>query len=189
MLKDLINNKTAVHSRDIRLKTFAHKGNQVIVEGILKDSRTVKIFQMTGEIKEPGIVHHMAIRLLIQGYPLMITDAEAEMIQVPEKECRQTLDTIEKIKGLEIKSGLSAKIRNIMGGKKGCTHLCQLLTVMTQEIVQGFLTNERREKGPVPTSLDNFQDKAFLLNSCRMWTPDGTKMKKLKQTIEKNRAG
>ncbi|MCP4023792.1 MAG: DUF2889 domain-containing protein, partial [Desulfobacteraceae bacterium] len=180
MLKQLIENKKELHSRDIRLKTFAHKENQIIVEGVLKDMRNIKIYQMSGEEKTPGIVHHMAIQLLIQGDPLVIKDAEAQMLKVPEKECRQTLDTIEKIKGIQIKSGLTQKIHNIMGGKRGCTHLHQLLTAMIQEIVQGWLSHKRKERSPVPTSLKNFKDKAFLVDSCRMWTPDGPRMLKLK---------
>ena len=62
------------------------------------------------------------------------------MIKVPMPECPETLDTLEKRKGLEIRSGLSKNNRNIMGGKKGCTHLCTLIIAMGQKIVHGWLT-------------------------------------------------
>ncbi|MCD4721588.1 MAG: DUF2889 domain-containing protein [Desulfobacula sp.] len=184
MLNKIIENKSKIHTRDIRLATYPHTDSSVIIHGVLKDQRYIRVFDITGAVMEPGVIHHMDVKLLIKSDPLMIEDAEVEMIHVPMSECSTTLDTIEKLKGLKIKSGFSKKIRDIMGGKRGCTHLCQLIIVMGQEIVHGWLTQKRKDKSPVPKDLDSLNDKNFLIDSCRMWTRQGPKMKSLEQAIK-----
>jgi hypothetical protein len=184
MLNKIIENKSKIHTRNIQLATYPHTDSRVIVHGILKDWRYIRVFDITGAVREPGVIHHMDVKLLIRSDPLMIEDAEGEMIHVPMPECTATLDTIEKLKGLEIKSGFSKSIRNIMGAKRGCTHLCQLIIVMGQEIVQGWLTEKRKDKLPVPKDLDSFSEKKFLIDSCRMWSSQGAKIKNLERAIK-----
>jgi len=184
MLKNLINDKPRVHTRNIRLATYPHTDSKVLVHGELKDIRYIPVFDITGEVKEPGIIHHMTLLLLIAPDPLRIIDAEAEMLTIPITECRTTLDRVELIKGLEIKAGFTGQVRKIMGGTNGCTHLCGLVTVMAQEIVHGWLTQKRREKSPVPQALGDIKEKKFLIDSCRIWKEDGPRMKQLVRAIQ-----
>ncbi|THB75311.1 MAG: DUF2889 domain-containing protein [Desulfobacteraceae bacterium] len=187
MLKDLISNRAPIHTRDIRLATFPHKDNTIIVEGILHDQRAIDIFDITGEIKPAGTVHHMGLWLMIRSDPLTIIDAQADMMTVPLDACRQTLDTVEPVIGLEIRSGFTQQVKSIMGGNKGCTHLCHLLTVMSQEIVHGVLTHKRREPVGIPASFDAIENSEFLIDSCRMWTADGPKIKSIESALAARR--
>ena len=187
MLKDIINDKPRIHTRNISLTTYPISKTEIITEGILLDKSYQKIFTIAGNVKEPGIIHHMVIRLLIKGDPLTIIDAEAEMLNVPVEECKITLDTLDKIKGIEIKSGFSNLIRKIMGDKNGCTHIAHLVMVMGQEIVHGWLTHKRKNKSAIPENIENFQGKDFILNSCRLWVKDGPRMKSLVQALQKDK--
>lgn len=189
MMKKLIKNKAAIHTRDISLATHPHPDSGIIVHGILKDQRKTAIFDVTGALLKPGIIHHMEVILLIKSDPLRIEDAEADMIHVPTPECRTTLDTIEKLKGLEIRSGFSKNIRRIMGGKAGCTHLSQLVLAMGQEIVHGWLSHKRKEYSPAPKDFDHFDEKQFLIDSCRMWTKTGPKLKNLEKAMKREIPG
>jgi len=56
---------------------------------------------------------------------------------------------------------------------------------MSQEIVQGWLTDKRKDKSPVPKDLDSFAEKKFIIDSCRMWTSNGPKIKKIEQAVKK----
>ena len=125
----------------------------------------------------------MAVTLLIDPSPLTIVQAEAEMIVVPMEECRATLDRIDPLIGIVIKSGFSSQIRKIMGGNRGCTHLCTLVVAMGQEIVHGWLTQKRSKKAPLPVSLDAVEEKGYLIDSCRIWKKGGPKMQEMLQTI------
>ncbi len=187
MLKDIIKERSKIHTRDISMATYPHTDSQVLVHGELKDQRYVPIFDVTGKVKAPGIIHHMSATLLIDPDPLTIIQAEAQMLTVPLAECRVTLDRIALLSGVEIKSGFSSQIRGIMGGNRGCTHLCGLVVAMGQEIVHGWLTQKRSKKSPIPASLDDVKEKNYLIDSCRIWKKDGPKMKEMLQAIEKKR--
>ncbi|MCK5685000.1 DUF2889 domain-containing protein [bacterium] len=184
MLNTIVNNKPKIHTRNISLATYPHTDSRVLIHGVLIDERHIKIFDITGNLLEPGIVHHLDVKLLIKFDPLTIKKAQGTMIKVPMKECPDTLDTFEKLKGLTIKSGFSKNIHNIMGGKKGCTHICNLIVAMGQEIVQGWLTHKRQNKSPLPQSLETFSESNYIIDSCRMWTNHGPKIKKLEQAIK-----
>lgn len=187
MLDNIIENLPKVHSRDIRLATYSHSDSSVIVHGILKDERYKKIFDVTGEVVDPGIVHHIDVKLLIRPEPLRIEEARGTMLKVPMNECRQTLELVENLTELEIKSGFSKQIRDRIGGPNGCTHLCNLVIAMGQEIVQGWLTHKRQKQSPVPADWESFRDRRFLVNSCRMWAENdgrpGPKLALLKKSM------
>ncbi len=188
MLRDIIKNRSNIHTRDICLSTYPHTDSQVLVHGELKDQRYTSVFDVTGMARAPGVVHHMSIALLIDPDPLTIIQAEAEMITVPMVECRSTLDLVNKLIGVEIKPGFSSQIRQIMGGNRGCTHLCGLVVAMGQEIVHGWLTQRRSKKSPIPIALENVKEKDFLIDSCRIWKKDGPKMKEMLNVIEQKGA-
>jgi hypothetical protein len=185
MLNKIIENKLKIHTRDISLATYSHTDSKIIIHGVLKDQRHVKIWNLAGEVKEPGTIHHMDVKLLIRPNPLTIEDACAQMLTIPMPECSDTLDIVEKLKGVEIKAGFSRDIRRIMGGNKGCTHLCKLVSVMAQEIVHGWLTEKNRENSPIPQDKKSFNEKVFLIDSCRMWEKDGPRVKALEEKIKK----
>lgn len=187
MLRNLIKTRPEIHTRDIRLSTHAHAGQGILVHGVLKDQRCMKIIDVTGTLLEPGVIHHMEAVLFIQDNPLRIVDAEADMIHIPIPQCRTTLDTVEKLKGLEIKPGFSKNIRTLMGGKKGCTHLAQLILAMGQEIVQGWLCHKRDADSIKVKDLDPKDAQTYLMDSCRMWTKTGPKTIQLKTAIKQNR--
>jgi hypothetical protein len=183
LLKEIINQKKSIHNRNISLVTYPHNDSEIIVEGTLMDRRGKKIFNILGKVVEPGIVHHMVVRLLVKGNPLMIVHAEAEMHHVPMEDCRSTLVSLEKIIGIEVRSGFSNIIRKTIGGKNGCTHLTHLVTVMGQEIVHGWLTHKRSDSKSVPERIDSFTGSEYILNSCKMWTKEGPRWKSLEKKI------
>ncbi len=186
-LKELIKNKKKIHTRNIKLATFSVNASELVVHGALLDERFQKVFDITEKELSPGVIHHMEIYLLIHANPLRIAKAEAFMPHVPMSQCKETLDVIKNIEGLEIKAGFSKKIKDFMGSTKGCTHLTHLLTVMGQEIVHGWLTAKRKKKTKIPKSIDQITEKKFILNSCKLWTEDGPKIQAIKEAIEKKR--
>jgi len=184
MLREMIKERSKIHTRNISLTTYPQSDSRVLVQGELKDQRYIPVFDVTGKPRAPGTIHHMSVFLLIDPNPLTIIQAEARMLTVPMEECQATLDRVAQLQGVEIKSGFSSQIRQIMGGNRGCTHLCGLVVAMGQEIVHGWLTQKRSKESPIPASLDQVKEKEFLIDSCRIWKKDGPKMKEILQAIE-----
>ncbi len=69
MLTEIIKNRSRIHTRDIMHATYPHSDSRIIVHGVLKERRYMKIFNITGDIPEPGIVHYLDVKLLIKSGP------------------------------------------------------------------------------------------------------------------------
>lgn len=177
-------NGSPFHSRSIEMKSYALDDDTILVEGWLREDRSAPVYALTGEKIEPGPLHHMVIRLRLGGTPPTILDAEAEMEHVPLDFCRSTLERIKDVIGLEIRAGFKKKVRAGMGGEQGCVHLAHLLTVMSQAAFQGHVAHKRRNRQPLPESLEAVVGLDALLGSCRAWGREGPKVTQLKSVLE-----
>ncbi len=119
-----------------------------------------------------------SLKELITGDPLHGRSIDMKTYALDE-------DTIQKVIGLEISAGFQKKVRELMGGEKGCAHLTHLLTVMSQAAFQGYVAHKRRDQRPVPRSLEDVEGLEYLLGSCRAWRADGPKVVNLKAAIER----
>ncbi len=161
-----------IHSRNIEVSTYAYDEQRIIVAGFLKDDRFQESHSMTGERFPSGAIHHMTIRLLVNCSTLLIEDIDVDLISVPRAVCRETIDCLLPIKGLTITKGFTAKVKKIAGGKKGCTHLVELILAMAPAAIQGFAAYQSRK----PFLPDH--DRAnmmlnFLVDTCHAWREDG----------------
>lgn len=175
-LKELIP-ETALHERRIEVQSYALERDRLIVEGRLIDDRLISTFEIDNSLKEPGVVHHMCIRLLLGGWPLTILDAEAEMETVPHELCPSTMDSISKVIGLEISSGFMERVRKKIGGVKGCAHLTYLLTAMATTAIQGYWCKKTSTPMPERSNLKDYPEIFSLLNTCALWGADGPLMR------------
>ena len=172
-----------LHTRNIEVTTYDYDGQRIIVEGFLKDDRFQKFHGMTGETFPRGVVHHMAIRLLVNCSNLLIEDVHVDLISVPRKVCRETIDCLSSIKGLTITKGFTAKVKKLAGGNKGCTHLVELIQAMAPAVFQGFAAQQSQK----PTAFDSDQAKKiiqYLTNTCHVWQEDGPYVEVLKKRFD-----
>jgi Protein of unknown function (DUF2889) len=183
-LVDAIKKENRIHQRVLDMSTYALDDEKVVVEGTLRDERFRPIYELSGQKREEGVVHHMIIRLVVGGLPLRILDAEADMPHVPMPLCVTTRESVKKIIGLKIKSGFGEKVHKLIGGVEGCAHLTHLLTVMVQEALHGYWTHKMRKPEPPPGSLEEIEGLSYLLNSCSMWRKDGPILQEIKEFLE-----
>jgi hypothetical protein len=162
-----------IHSRSLDLKTYPLEEDRIIVEGWLKDERFKRGYGLDGQVRKEGLVHHMAVRLLVGGMPPTILDAEAEMGHVPHELCYSTQDSIKKVIGLAIKSGFGEIVHKMIGGVEGCAHLAHLVMVMGQEAVHGYWTHKLAGQPPAPRPLEGIESLSYVINSCFLWREDG----------------
>ncbi len=178
-----------IHTRNISLATYPAKDNSVIVEGILKDDRKVGIYIATGEKKPPGIIHQMIIRMLVGPPGITIQEVEVEMIDVPREQCHETRESISRLKGLQVRSGFTAIVKDLMGGNNGCAHMTALVTSMAHEVVQGYYTyfanmNEYKSEDAKTEAYKKGLN-SFLEDTCHVWRKGGPLMTKLQEGSEK----
>jgi hypothetical protein len=171
--------KQEIHTRRIDITTYEGGFDSIFVEGVLTDERLVNSFRPTGERYPPGTVHHMIIRLKIQGPKLVIEDIDVEMPTVPRQECLETLESLLPIKGIPIVSGFTGRVKDLVGGTKGCAHLVALLTAMAPAAVQGAWVAMTRKPGDPATYLPGAVER--IKNTCRVWRSDGPMMKDIQK--------
>ena len=181
-LKEKINGKP-IHSRSLDLKTYPLEEDRILVEGWLKDERFKRGYALDGEMRKEGLIHFMAVRLLVGGMPPTILDVEAEMTHVPHELCHSTQETIKKIVGLKIKSGFGEVVHKMIGGVKGCAHLAHLVMVMGQEAVHGNWTHKLASHPPEPRPFEEIEGFSYVLNSCSLWREEGPLHRKIKASL------
>ncbi len=161
-----------IHTRQIQFATYKCSDDTFIVEGVLKDDRLADSFGPVG-LRSPGTIHHMIIRMMVKGLDLHIEDIEVEMPTLPNEYCIETIKCLEPIKGMQIVSGFTSKVKNLVGGAKGCVHLVALLTAMAPAAFQGVFSGlDRKYKAPgiVGQKMEN---------TCWVWRTDGPLMSSL----------
>jgi len=171
-----------LHSRKIEVTTYDYDEQRMIVEGSLKDDRFQESHAITGEKFPSGVIHHMAIRLLVNCSTLLIEDIDVDLISVPREACRETIGCLAPIKGLTITKGFTAKVKKLAGGKRGCTHLVELILAMAPAAIQGYATYQSRKQAVFDP------DRAkmilqFLVNTCHAWREDGPFVEMFKKKL------
>ena len=171
-----------LHTRNIEVTTYDYDRQRIIVEGVLKDEIFQESHAITGETFPSGIIHHMAIRLLVDCSNLLIEDVDVDLISMPRDVCRETIDCLAPIKGLTITGGFTFKIKKIAGGNRGCIHLVELLEAMAPAVFQGFAAQQTQK----PVVFDPDRAKKMLhwvVNTCHPWREDGPFVKMSKKKL------
>lgn len=164
-----------VHIRQTEIRTYDLGDHQILLEATLRDTRTPPA---AGDSPEAAmvLVHDLVARIRVQGPDLTIAGVEAEMPQIPREGCREVLADMKKLVGLRIISGYTQKVKDLVGGAKGCSHLTHLFISLGPAAVQGYWAAYGRKPGA--RSLSN-PALARVIDSCRVWRRDGPLVRSL----------
>ena len=173
-----------VFSRTINISCYENDQDSIIVEGEIKDIRLCPYYLVTGEKKDPGILHNMKITMKVTGNTITISDIKVEMIYYPREECIEANKNIERLNGLSITKGFTKAVKDIIGGNKGCTHVANCILAMAPAIVQGFWAYKAQK--PITKEFTNQGSMShYLIDTCYVWRKDGPMIKKLSETLNK----
>jgi hypothetical protein len=176
--------KKKVFSRTIDITCYEDGQDSILVEGEIKDTRLCPYYLVTGEKKDPGILHNMKITMKVTGNTLTISDIHVDMLHYPREECIDANTNIQKLNGLSITKGFTKAVKDIIGGTKGCTHVANCILTMAPAAVQGFWANKAQK--PVTKEFANKGSMShYLIDTCYVWRKDGPMIKKLSETLNK----
>jgi len=173
------------HRRSIEMATYPAGENHIITHGRLHDIRLKDYYKFTGERVDSGTLHDMEIILLLKTPRLIIEDIEVIINTVPREDCLLIEKSLNKIIGMSISGGFSAKVREISGGTLGCTHLVHLLTTMAPAIRQGYWAYVF-QKDVSKTQNDSRSESlsSGLKDSCFAWREEGEAYQKLSKFMK-----
>jgi len=125
-----------VHTRRITCQGFRRQDGLWDIEGSLIDTRTeeMKTFGR-GRITPGEHLHEMWLRMTVDAQ-LVVRSIDAKTVHAPYHACPHFPDRFSKLVGQRIEPGWTAKVRLLLGGRWGCTHLVELLGPLATTAVQ-----------------------------------------------------
>jgi hypothetical protein len=171
-----------IHKRSITIDSSVLNDEEFIFTGTLVDMRFKENILLTGEIKPPGPIHHMIIRLLVKFPEFIIKEIEVEMPAYPRPQCIETKDCLMPLVGTSIGSGFTRNVKNAAGGIKGCAHLVKLVLAMAPAIIQGYWSYRSGKKESYKDSdlVEKMLD--LTADTCHVWRKDGETIHKIRNT-------
>lgn len=173
-LADMAGERT--HVRTIEMTTRRTDDFHILCTGRFRDVRLFPSTGFLGNDFEAGDLHNLTIHVLVRTPELVIEDIEVSIDVVPLADCPAVAHSLDAIVGQSITRGFTATVKNLAGGRKGCTHLVHLLTTMAPAMLQGYwavLDDKRSRTGLIPRDRAA-SSAAFLKDSCYAWREDGS---------------
>jgi hypothetical protein len=157
-----------VHQRRINVNGYVRTDGQYDIEAELTDHKTYSFpSDFRGTVTPDLPVHHMILRITMTR-DRIITAAEAITVTGPYAVCPQANDVFDALVGLQIGPGWRKKVQAAIGGKRGCTHITELMgpvATIAYQTLYGQEVRERRMSGRF-TDADKQNQRRHLLNSC-----------------------
>ncbi len=171
-----------LHTRTIACQGYRRDDGLWEVEGRITDTKTYAFHNRhRGEVMAGDPVHDMRIRIAVDE-ALVVREVEAVIDASPFGACPEIAANFSRIKGLAMGVGWNAKVRRLLGGVQGCTHLVDLLgpmaTVMMQT-VHPMRARQAREEAARRGSAERPARRPPMIDSCHALAADGEAAKEL----------
>ncbi|WP_366937224.1 DUF2889 domain-containing protein [Elioraea sp.] len=154
-----------LHTRAIVIDGYRREDGLFDIEAQLADTKTYAFStEDRGEVT-PGVpLHGMLIRLTIDE-DMTVVAAEANTEYGPFAMCPAITPNFARLAGLRIGPGWTRKVKEVVGGVQGCTHLVELLGPMATVAFQTLIV-VRRKRPADPAA------PPALLNTCHAYAAD-----------------
>ena len=164
--------RQAIHQRRVVCKGYRRDDGLWDIEGYLADTKSYAFENKHRGTVEPGDpVHEMWLRLTIDD-SFTVRAVEAVTEKGPFAICPGAAPNFQKLVGLTMGSGWNRRVREVLGGASGCTHLVELTGPMATTAMQ-TIWPLRQSKQPKKS------DRPRLLDSCYAFSSDSPVVKDL----------
>ncbi|MCC6467937.1 MAG: DUF2889 domain-containing protein [Alphaproteobacteria bacterium] len=158
-----------LHTRHVECRGFQRKDGLWDVEGHLVDTKTYGFDNQWRGRMEPGTpIHQMWLRVTVD-HDMKIHAIEAVTDDSPYKLCADITPEFQKLVGMRMVAGFNARLREMLGGTKGCTHLVELMGPVATAAYQTVFTarggGKWRDPAPGPKKKPRFLDTCHALAS------------------------
>lgn len=173
------------HTRTITCRGYRRKDGLWDIEGRITDIKDYAFEnEWRGMITPPDPLHDMSLRLTMDD-SMTVKAVEAVIDRSPFPACPFITPNFQRLVGLQIAPGWNRKVKELLGGIQGCTHLVDLIGPVATTAFQTIVPVLAREKGlpPMPATDESRPDgqkssRPPLLNSCHGFSSRGDVVKK-----------
>ena len=164
-----------VHTRQITCRAFRLKNGLLEIEATLGDEKGQPVAFRSRPPVPPGeFMHRMALTLTIDD-DYTIRDVRASTLTAPWPMCGGTDDAYRKLVGLRIGPGFTQRMKELLGGVQGCTHVTELVAQAANTYMQASWPDRIARQMAVSADPRGWPDKSTLgfVNHCHAWRQDG----------------
>ena len=160
--------RTPLHTRNVHCQGYARSDGLWDIEGRMTDIKTFDMHNPDrgGQIDAGEPLHDISLILTIDR-SMQIKAVKARIDYSPFNQCGAITEKFVQLVGLMIYPGFSRQVKELFAGKKGCTHLLELLPPICTTAYQTLFQSENGYDGDDP------EVHKFLLNSCHALAADG----------------
>jgi hypothetical protein len=146
--------REALHHRAIDIRGYRRGDGLYDIEGHLVDTKDYD-FQLAAGVRAAGEpVHGMWLRITVDR-TLTIVDAAAAMDAMPYADfCDQIVPAYRRLVGLAIRPGYHQRLKELLGGVRGCTHITELAGSLATAAYQTMAGQRAQDPDRKPFQLD-----------------------------------
>ncbi|MBI3783080.1 MAG: DUF2889 domain-containing protein [Deltaproteobacteria bacterium] len=112
--------------------------DSVVAEGRILDLRKRGVVPMLGKLQGPGVVHDMAVRMVVDPRALLIREIQPVMSAFPftaaaatrGEGCPDRLPDVQRLVGASLRDGFGPRLGADIGGPRGCFHIFTMLRMI-----------------------------------------------------------
>ena len=143
-----------LHTRAIEIRGYKRADGLYDIEGHLVDTKPYD-FKLAAGVRRAGEpVHDMWLRITVDRQ-LHIVDAQAAMDGMPYVgECDAIEPAYRKLVGLAIRPGYQQRLKELLGGVRGCTHITELAGMLATAAFQSMAGQRLQDPDRKPFQID-----------------------------------
>jgi hypothetical protein len=155
-----------LHTRSIQIDGFRREDGLFDIEARLDDTKTYAFAnEDRGEVRPGEKLHGMLMRLTIDE-DMTVVACEANTEFGPYAVCPAITPNFARLAGLRIGPGWNRKVKEVVGGVRGCTHLVELLGPMATVAFQTLVVLRRKKAASAAGP-------PAQINTCHAYAADG----------------
>lgn len=160
-----------IHARQITCKGYQREDGLWDVDAHIVDAKTYAVDNAHRGTVNPGEpIHEMWIRLTVD-VELLVRDCIAVTDHSPYGYCGDITGIFKKLIGETIAPGWNRRVKELVAGVQGCTHLADLVGPATTTIYQSMA-------GISKGKCEAEKSKPFYIDGCHVWASDGDQVLK-----------
>lgn len=168
--------RTPIHTRRVICNGFRRSAGLWDIEGQIVDTKSYPFENVDRGLIDVGdALHDMSLRMTVTDH-YEIVAVEAVTDHSPYRICPAITPNFQRLVGLTIGPGFTRKVRQLLGGIQGCTHLVELLGPMATTAIQTIAPilsreNSTKEGEPAPVTGSRPDGRPALLGTCHAYAP------------------
>jgi len=178
-------NYPLIHTRQYQVQAFRMSDERFLLRGAIVDEKPAGLYIENDP--DPIWMHHMIVELEIVYPTFLIEKASVEFKNHPHLGCTNITDHYKKLEGMSIARGFNAKVRELFGSSRGCTHIGALLAAMAPVAIQtgwsmrvsSVVDIDDASKSPEDFQEQRIKQFASTINTCHIWDEHGEMVSKV----------